>query len=59
MSATTPTIEITFDGTAFKEVIKMKLMEHTMECNMGEVFTHDAPELGGKMTVSYCVQYIS
>ena len=59
MEPTTPTIEITFDGTSFKEVIKSKLKNHTMECNLGEVFTYDALELGGTMSVSYFILYNS
>ena len=53
MASTTPTIEISFDGTIFKEVVKTKLKNYTMECHLGREFVHDAIELGGSMSVIY------
>ena len=53
MASTTPTIEISFDGTIFKEVVKTKLKNYTMECHLGREFVHDAIELGGSMSVTY------
>ena len=53
MVSTTPEIEITFDGTIFKETVKTKLKHYTMECYLGKEFVHDAIELGGSMSVSY------
>ena len=53
MVSTTPTIEISFDGTIFKEVVKTKLKNYTMECHLGTEFVHDAIELGGSMSVRY------
>ena len=53
MASTTPTIEISFDGTIFKEVVKTKLKNYTMECHLGKEFVHDAIELGGSMSVRY------
>ena len=52
MVSTTPTIEIMFDGTIFKEIVKTKLKNYTMECHLGKEFVHDAIELGGSMSVS-------
>ena len=56
MSSTSPTIEITFDGTNYKEVIKTKLRDHTLECKINEAFTHEVPELGGSMEVGFNVK---
>ena len=53
MASTTPTIVITFDGTIFKEVVKTKLKDYTMECHLGKEFVHDAIEFGGSMSVSW------
>ena len=53
MAFTTPTIEISFDGKFFKEVVKTKLKNYTMECHLGKEFVHDAIELGGSMSVRY------
>ena len=58
MASTTPKIEITFDGTIFKEVVKTKLKDYTMECHLGKEFVHDAIELGGSMSVSYLEEFI-
>ena len=57
MAATTPKIEITFDGTIFKEVVKTKSKAYTMECHLGKEFVHDAIELGGSMSVSYLEKF--
>ena len=51
ITATKPTIEITFDGTTFTEVTKNNIKDATMTCNLGEEFKIDGPE--GPMSVSY------
>ena len=56
MAGTTPTIDITFDGSIFKEVIKFKMRDVTMTCNIGEEFTHDVVEIGGSKSVSYSLE---
>lgn len=52
MASTTPTIEISFDGTTFKELIKTKVRNHEFECKINEEFSHEVPEMGGAMNVS-------
>ena len=52
MGATAPSVEITFDGTIFKETIKTKIRDFTLTCPIGEEFTHDIVELGGSRSVS-------
>ena len=52
MASTSPTIEVTFDGTTFKELIKTKVRNHEFECKLNEEFSHEVPELGGAMNVS-------
>ena len=59
LSSTSPTIEITFDGTNYKEVIKTKLKDHTLECKINEAFTHEVPELGGSMAVRFNNKYFA
>ena len=58
MAGTTPTIDISFDGTIFKEGIKSKMRDVTLTCNLGEEFTHDVVEMGGSKSVSYYLQTI-
>ena len=52
LASTTPIIEITFDGTIFREVVQTQSKSYTMECHLGKEFVHDALELGGSMSVS-------
>ena len=52
LASTTPIIEITFDGTIFREVVQTQSKNYTMECHLGKEFVHDAIELGGSMSVS-------
>ena len=52
LASTTPIIEITFDGTIFREVVETQSKRYTMECHLGKEFVHDAIELGGSMSVS-------